>query len=97
MDGGSVGDDLAHCLADLGRVEAHHYYGVCAHRRRIAHEPVDRLASGLLKQLRVFVDFAAYDGAKAGHDVAAKSSRAHDDAESLTERLPRAMSRNVFP
>ena len=40
----AVGDDSAHCLADLGRIEPHHQHRVGAHRGRISHEPVDRVA-----------------------------------------------------
>src|SRR5215472_5728348 len=70
--GRAVGDDLAHGLADLGGVEAHHDDAVGPHGGGVLDQPVDRLAAGLLEELGVFVDLAAHDGAEAGHDVAAE-------------------------
>jgi hypothetical protein len=72
--GGSVGDDLAHGLADLGRIETHHDDAVGAHRCGVAHHPVDGVPPGFLEKLRVFRDLAADDGAQSGHDISADAA-----------------------
>src|SRR5580692_6083764 len=46
--GGAVGDDLAHGLTDLGRIEAHHHDGVRAHDGGVVHHPVDGAAPCVL-------------------------------------------------
>src|SRR5713226_9436975 len=62
-DGRAVGDDLAHGLADLRRIEAHHDDGIGAHGGGVPHQTVDRLAPRFLEQAGIFVDLAADDGA----------------------------------
>src|SRR6516162_8934809 len=92
--GGAIGDDLAHGLADLGGIEAHHDDGVGAHGRRVLHHAVDGVAPRLLQQSRVFMDLAADDGAKPRDDIAADAAAAHHDTEALPLHLPNPLSRD---
>ena len=57
--------------------------GVRAHRRRVLHQPVDRAAPRLFEELGIFVDLPADDRAQPGHNVAAETAAAHDDAKAL--------------
>src|SRR5208282_621757 len=86
----AVGDDLAHRIADLGAVVAHHQDGVRAHRGRVLDQPIERMAARLLEQLRVFVDFAADDRSQPSNDVAAEPAAADDDTETLAKGLDSA-------
>src|SRR5271170_3605666 len=89
----AVGDDLAHRLPDLGRIEAHHQDRVGPHRRRVLDKAVDRMTPRLFKQLGVFADLAADDRAQPGHDVAAEPAAAHNDAKTLALDLDRKSTR----
>src|SRR5271163_3432862 len=94
--GRAIGHDLAHGLADLGGIEAHHDDAVGAHSGRVLHEAVDGLAAGLFQELRIFVDLAAHDGAQARHDVAGDPARADDDAKDLAQRLFGVIAGDAF-
>jgi class 3 adenylate cyclase len=78
-----VGNDFAHRLADLGRIEAHHQHGVGAHHGGVAYQAIDGVAARLFEQLGVFVDLAADDRAQSGHDVAAETAASDDNAKAL--------------
>src|SRR5271170_7442385 len=49
----AVGHDLAHGLADLGGIEAHHDDAVPTHGGGVADKPVDGMAAGFLEKLRI--------------------------------------------
>src|SRR3974390_3355199 len=85
--GRSVRHDLAHRLADLGGIEAHHNDAIGAHCRRVAHEAVDRMPARFLEELRIFMDLAPDERAQARPDVASDPARAHDDAKALAQGL----------
>src|SRR5690348_7681819 len=93
---GAVGDDLAHGLADLRRIEAHHDHRVRAHRLRIGGQAVNCVPARFLEHLRVFVDFAADEGPQPGHHVSANAAAAHDHAEDLAFGFPDAMAGNTL-
>src|SRR6516164_2374546 len=92
--GGAIGDDLAHGLADLGGIEAHHDDGVSAHGGCVLHHAVHGMAPRLLQQSRVFMDLAADDGAKPRHEIAADAAAAHHNTEALPLHLPNSLSRD---
>src|ERR1700761_2011057 len=95
-DGSAVGHDLAHGLAHLRGVEAHHHDGIGLHQARILDHPVDRVAPRFLEHLGVFHDLTAGEGAQAGHDVASETAAAHDDAEDLALGFPDSMPGDIF-
>src|SRR3954451_10395834 len=79
--GRAIGDDLAHGLADLRGIEAHHDDGIGTHGRGILDHPVDGMAPRLFQQSRIFMDLAADDGAKPGDDIAPDTPAAHHHPE----------------
>src|SRR5471032_2505429 len=95
-DDRAVSDDLAHGLADFGRVETHHDDRVAAHLLRILHHAVERMAARLFQQCGVFQYLAAEDGAQPGHQVARQATAAHDDAEYLPLHFQHPIACDVF-
>src|SRR3984893_1924218 len=77
---GAVGDDLAHRLSDLRRVEAHHDDRVGSHHGGIFRQAIDRLAPRLLEKVGVVVDLPTDGRAQSSHDVPAEPAAADDDA-----------------
>src|SRR5690242_12596159 len=92
----AVRHDLAHGLADLGRVEAHHHHRVGTHRLCVLHHAVGGVAAGFLQHLGVFVDLAADDGTQARHHVAADSAAAHHQPEHLSLGFGDLVAGHVF-
>src|SRR5471032_1168003 len=92
----SVGDDLAHGLADFGRVEAHHDDGVAAHEFRVPDQAVHGVAARLFQQRVVLGDLAAVDGAQAGHHIARQSTAAHHHAKHLALDVGDAVAGDIF-
>src|SRR5579862_4251545 len=94
--GSSIGNDLTHRLADLGRVEAHHDDGVGMHEARVTDHPVHGVTPRLLEELGVLGDLAADDGAQARHDVTAESAAPHDDADHLALHLANPLPGHIL-
>src|SRR3954468_1566813 len=61
-DRGPIRDDLDHRPRQLRAVEPHREHRVRAEQRRVGHEPVERLATGVLEEARVLVDLPAARG-----------------------------------
>src|SRR6185312_16522373 len=94
--GGTVGHDLAHHLADLVGVEAHHDDGVGAHGLGVLHHAVHGVAARFLQQGGVFDDLAAHDGTQAGHDIAAEAAAPHHHPEHLALHFLDAIADDVL-
>ena len=91
-----IGNDLAHCLTDLGRIETHHQDRIGAHHRGVFNQAIDRVTARLLEQQGIFVDLAADDRAQPGHDVATEAAAPDDDAKALTLDLGYLVAGDVF-
>src|SRR6478672_2052606 len=91
-DGRAVGHDLGHVAGHLAAVEAHRDDRVGAHERGVLDQAVQRLASGVLEELGVFVDLAPAQGAQAGDQVAREAAAADHEAERLALRFHGAVA-----
>src|SRR5207244_12720275 len=91
-----ISDDLAHRVADLGRVILHSDHGVGAHRSGVLDHSVDRVPTRVFEQLSVFGDLTDAQRAQPGHDVYAEVAAADNKAENLAFHLQHTKYRDVL-
>src|SRR5262245_2696452 len=91
-DRGPVGDDLGHRPGQLRAVEPHRDHRVRPHQRRVLHEPVERLPTGVLEERGVLVDLTAAERSQARDQVAGEAAAPHDEPERLALRLDDAVA-----
>src|SRR3954453_10279596 len=92
---GPIRDDLVHRPRQLRAVEPHREHRVRAEQRRVGHEPVERLATGVLEEARGILELAAAEGSDACHQVPAETAAPDDEPEDHPLALDDAVTREV--
>ena len=93
--GRAIGDDLAHRLADLGRVEAHHDDRVRSHFDRATLQPVDGVAACVFeKHMREWSSQTFRNFEVLIHDDASRTAVEEERVRKLLPEIPLTVVRS---